>query len=122
MFSTISRKIKQGTYVEPEINMAKRARLDNVSIQITAAERSAIEKDLANPEKEISEMDQQLQEAEMEQLERNESDADKLAFLADLDDMFDRLENDEEITDEGHPILVSIFFTFNELFSKYDIV
>lgn len=110
MFGSISRKIREGKFVEPKVepyvvvlSPSKKSRTviakeDEIPDNI----RKEFEKDFADFDfGDLSEEAQQQQEIEVEQLENLEDSITVKEFLKD----FDRVQ-DEDITDEGCPIKV----------------
>ena len=109
MFSTIARKIRQKTFKEPTLPPAKKARTENVDIVITPEEQLAFEKEFSDFDfnEELPEEVQELQDEEVEKFEREEVAADMQTLFQEVENLTERLEQNEEITDEGHPIKVS---------------
>ena len=106
LFSTIARKIRQKTFKEPTIPPAKKARIENVEIKITQEEREAFEKEFADYDfnEELPEKVQELQDEELEKQEREDNAAEIQVVIEGVNN----LDQNNDISDEGHPIKVGL--------------
>ena len=106
LFSTIARKIRQKTFKEPVLPPAKKARTENVEIEITQEEREAFEREFADYDfnEELPEKVQELQDEELEKQEREDNAAEIQVVIEGVNN----LDQNNDISDEGHPIKVGL--------------
>ena len=114
MFGSISRKIREGKFVEPKVepyvvvlSPSKKSRsVIAKEIEIPDDVRKDFEKDFADFDfSDLSEEEQQQQEIAVETLETLEDAITVKEYLRD----FERVQG-EDITDDGCPIMVKIIY------------
>ena len=121
LFSTIARKIRDKTYVDPTLVVQKKrqrtkppqppqpdnlidsiGRTDDV---ISEEDRRQFEEDFKDFDfSDLSEQDMEKQEMALENLETIERSIDVTEFLQDIENVAEK-----EVTEDGHPIKVSSF-------------
>ena len=108
MFSTISRKIKDGKFQEPTVQefvivqSPKKPRTVVAKDTITDELRKQFEEDFADFDfEDLPEQEQELQEQELERIERMEESVSYQEYLKDVDRVLQ-----DDVTDDDCPIWV----------------
>ena len=114
MFSTISRKIKDGKFQEPTVQefvivqSPKKPRTVVAKDTITDELRKQFEEDFADFDfEDLPEQEQELQEQELERIERMEESVSYQEYLKDVDRVLQ-----DDVTDDDCPIWVRIIFSY----------
>ena len=120
LFSTIARKIRDKTFVDPKLAKSRKRPLNDddmdttsddsnkrqrkaTGLEISEAERLQFEEEFRDFDfSDLSEQDQEMQEVALESAEAIEESIERSEFLRDVENVADK-----NITDDGHPIYVS---------------
>lgn len=119
LFSTIARKIREKTFVDPSLVVSKKKQ--RKSLNDTAGSSSRMDDSGFNEEvrlqfeedfKDFDFSDPSLTEKEQEEQEWAEECNDAIDEANEVNEYLEEIENiaDKEVKDDGHPILVSVTF------------
>ena len=116
LFSTIARKIRDKTFVDPSLVVSKKRQRTKppqpenqidanrqTKVVISEEDRRQFEEEFRDFDfSELSDQDMEKQEMALESFDKMERDIEVKEFLQDVENVAQK-----EITDDGHPILVS---------------